>query len=195
LAVVGAGQLGRQCVRAVSSVRPFERILLYDMVEEAAHRVATDLASEVKAPIEVADAKSACSAADIVATATNSREPIVMSDWIRPGTHLCCMGTDLHEKIECEPVLLPRCRKFADFIEHALQRGEVSQSVQKGLLGEDCYEGTLGAVIAGTAKGRTSDDEITMYDGVGIGIQDTTIARSIYDQAVAKGLGTRVAFS
>ena len=78
---------------------------------------------------------------------------------------------------------------------HALQRGEVSQSIQQGLLGNDCYEGTLGAVIAGTVTGRTSADEITMYDGVGIGIQDTTITRSIYDQAVAKRLGTRVAFS
>ena len=195
LAVIGAGQLGRQCTRAVSSVRPFRRILLFDMMEAAAQSVAADLGPQMAATIEVTDARSACSEADVVVTATNSRAPIVMADWIRPGTHLCCMGSDLHEKIECDMKLLPRCRLFADFVEHALQRGEASQAVKQGVLGADCYAGSLGMVINGAVPGRTGADQITMYDGVGIGIQDTTIARSIYDQAVAKNLGTRIAFS
>ncbi len=195
LAVIGAGQLGRQCIRAVSSVRKFKTVYVYDVVEQAAQRAASDLAPQVEADIEVADAQTACSRADVVATATNSRQPIVMSDWIQSGTHLCCMGSDLHEKIECEMKLLTRCRLFADFVEHALQRGEVSQAVEKGVLNNDCYTGSLGQVINGQLPGRTDDEHITMYDGVGIGIQDTTIARSIYDQASAKKLGTRIAFS
>jgi len=130
-----------------------------------------------------------------IATATNSREPIVMSDWIRPGTYLSCMGTDLFEKIECELALMPRCRKFADAIEHARQRGEVSQAIEQGILDEVCFVGTLGQVINGTISGRTDDEQITLFDGVGIGIQDTTIVRTIYDQAVEKGLGTRIEFS
>ncbi|MFW6058787.1 MAG: ornithine cyclodeaminase family protein [Phycisphaeraceae bacterium] len=195
LAVIGAGQLGRQCTRAVSTVRPFERVLMFDVVEDAAKQVASDLASEVSAPIEFADAETACRNADVIVTATNSREPIVRSDWVQPGTHMSCMGTDLHAKIECEMALLPRCRKFADVIEHALQRGEVSQAVEQGVLDENCYVGTLGQVINGDVAGRESDEQITLYDGVGIGIQDTTIAKTIHEQAREKGLGTRVAFS
>ncbi len=195
LGVIGCGQLGRQCVRAVSSVRDFREILVFDQFEASAAALAEDLGGQIGAPIRAADAETVCRTADVVATATNSREPIVRSDWIRTGTHLCCMGADLDAKIECEMSLLTRCRLFADFIEHAEQRGEASQAIAQGVLAKGCYLGSLGAVINGDVAGRTADDEITMYDGVGIGIQDTTIARAIYDQAVAKGLGTKVSFS
>ena len=195
LAVVGAGQLGHQCIRAVSSVRDFEKIYLYDMAEHVARRVAEDLAEQLCAPIEVIDAETACTEADVLVTATNSREPIVQAEWIKGGTHLCCMGSDLHEKIECEMSLLPKCQIYADVIEHALQRGEVSQAVEKGVLDENCYVGTLGQLINGTIHGRTNQQHITIYDGVGIGIQDTTVVRAIYDQATSKGIGARVAFS
>ena len=195
LAVIGAGQLGRQCARAVSLVRSFEGILLHDMDEQAARRVADELAPQVAAPIEAADAETACRRADVIVTATNSRQPIVQANWIRPGTHLSCMGSDLHEKIECEIALLTRCRLFADMIEHTLARGEASQAVAADVLGKDCYAGSLGQVINGDVPGRGDADEITMFDGVGIGIQDTTITRTIYDQAREKQIGTRLAFS
>ena len=195
LAIVGAGQLGRQCLRAVSTVRPFERIFLCDMWLEAAEQVAADLRPEIPIPIAVVSAEEACSSADVIVTATKSRQPIVKDPWVRAGTHLCCMGSDLHEKIECEMSLLPRCRLFADAIEHTLQRGEASQAVEQGILRKDCYQGSLGQVINGDVASRTDDTEITIYDGVGIGIQDTTIARAIHDQAVSKHLGTWIAFS
>ena len=105
------------------------------------------------------------------------------------------MGADLHDKIECELALPVKCRLFADFIEHTLQRGEVSQAVEQGLLSKECYAGTLGQVINGDITGRENDDQITMYDGVGIGIQDTTIAATIYEQALAANLGTQIRFS
>lgn len=195
LAVIGAGQLGRQCLRAVSSVRPFKQIYLADMVPDAAQAVADELGATLSMAITVADAQAACSNADVIVTATNSREPIISEQWVQPGTHLSCMGTDLPDKIECEISLLPKCRKFADMIEHALKRGEVSQAVEQGVLDEDCYVGTLGQVINGDVPGRTANDQITMYDGVGIGIQDTTIVKTIYDQAIQKNLGTRICFS
>ena len=195
LAVIGAGQLGRQCLRLVSIVRPFEKIYVHDTFKQNAAQAAGDLASQIEPPIEVVDACTACSAADVIVTATNSRQPIVMSDWVNPGTHLSCMGTDLNEKIECEMALLPRCRIFADKIEHAVERGEASQAVHAGVLDKDCYAGSLGQVINGDVPGRTDDAQITMFDGVGIGIQDTVICKTIYDQAVEKNLGTRIAFS
>ena len=195
LTVIGAGQLGRQCLRAVSTVRPFEKVFLHDMDESAVRRVADELASQVEVSIEVVDAETACRSAHVIVTATNSRQPIVQSDWIALGTHLSCMGSDLSDKIECEMTLLPRCRIFADMIEHAIARGEVSQAVANGVLRQEPYAGSLGQVINGDVPGRTNDDQITMFDGVGIGIQDTTIGRTIYDQALAKELGTRMAFS
>lgn len=195
LAVIGVGQLGRQCVRATSSVRPFDKVLLYDQSASTAQQVAEELSEHIAPPIEVTSAETACRAADVIVTATNSREPIVAADWVRPGTHLSCMGSDLGEKIECEMTLLPRCRIFADQVEHAILRGEVSQAVDDGLLPKECYAGSLGQVINGSLPGRQNDEEITMFDGVGIGIQDTTVVRTIYDRAVELGLGARISFS
>ena len=194
LAVVGAGQLGRQVVRAVATVRQFERIYVTDALPKQAERLVKDLAPLLPAPIEQTDPETACRAADVIVTATNSTEPIVQSAWVKPGTHLSCMGADLHEKIECETGLLRRCRLFADNIEHCLARGEVSQAVASGVLGQDCFAGSLGRVINGDVAGRTRADEITLFDAVGLGVQDTTIAKSIFDQAVAKNLGIRIGF-
>lgn len=194
LAVIGAGQLGRQCVRAVASVRSFRRIDLFDIRQPQAEQVARDLAAELCVPIRVATAEEACREADVICTATNSTEPIVMNRWVRPGTHLSCMGADLHSKIECEMTLLPRCRIFADKMEQCVERGEVSQAIEKKILGRDCYAGNLGHVITGQVPGRTSEDQVTLFDGIGLGVQDTTVAKSIYEQATAKGLGTTIAF-
>ncbi len=195
LSIIGAGQLGRQCLRSVSSIRPFQKVYLHDLFPDAANRLMRDLTSQTGFPTDVVDAQTACTEGDVIVTATNSRHPIVQEKWIKPGTHLCCMGSDLHEKIECEITLLPRCRLFADFIEHAVKRGEVSQAVEQGCLAQNCYAATLGQVINGDIPGRTNDEQITLYDGVGIGIQDTTIARTIYDQALARNLGTPIRFS
>lgn len=194
LTVIGAGQLGKQCVRAVSTVRPFTKIYLHDARPSAAEKVARELVGEVKIPIQATDAQTACGEADVIATATNSTEPIVMSDWVRPGTHLSCMGADLHQKIECEWSLIPRCRVFADSPAQAIERGEVSQAVERGLVGKDVYAGSLGQVVSGAVQGRQSRDQITMFDGIGIGVQDTTICATILEQAEAKGLGQKIQF-
>lgn len=195
LTVIGAGNLGRQCVRAALSVRDFKEVLIYDIERSHADAVVEELAEEAGIPIRYAEADEACSCADVLITATNSRSPIVKSEWVKPGTHLACMGTDLAEKIECEPELLVRCRLIADFPEHVVQRGEVSQAIADGLLGADCFAGSLGQVMNGDIPGRTSNEEITLYDGVGIGVQDTAIVWNILQQIEGQDVGTRIRFS
>ncbi len=195
LTVVGVGQLGQQCVRAGRLARNFDRVLVCDMNADFAAQVAKKLSAELGVSIEASSIETACRQADVIITATNSRSPIVREEWVKAGTHLAGMGTDLHEKIEYEPSLIARCRRYADKVEHALQRGEVSQSIESGLLSaETCFLGSLGEVLNGTLAGRQNDQEITLYDGVGIGIQDTTIAKVIFDQAVARNKGVRVRF-
>lgn len=195
VAVVGVGQLGQQCIRAAAAVHPFDTIYAADSNEDFARQVAANLDAELTPTVIHKPIEEACRNADVIITATNSRTPIVKKEWVRPGTHLAGMGTDHHEKIEYQPQLILGCRRIADMIEHALQRGEVSQAVSSGAIdANDCFCGSLGQVINGKIQGRTGDDEITLYDGVGIGIQDTTIARSIYDQARTQKTGITVQF-
>jgi ornithine cyclodeaminase/alanine dehydrogenase-like protein (mu-crystallin family) len=195
LTVVGVGQLGQQCVRAVRLARDFKRVLVCDQNAGFAKQVAEQLSKELGIVVEALEIEDACKQADVIVTATNSRAPIVKDTWVKAGTHIAGMGTDLHEKIECELALTARSKRYADFVEHALLRGEVSQAIEAGLISADtCYVGSLGQLLNGSIEGRVNDTEITMYDGVGIGIQDTTIAKVIYDQAQAKKRGVRVSF-
>lgn len=192
--VIGAGQLGRQCVRALASEGRYTTIHLADLCERQARDVAAELASAEGIPVGAVGVEAACRAADVICTATNSTEPVVSNEWIREGTHLSCMGADMVHKIECEMALLPRCRIFADNPAECAQKGEVSRAVGNGVLPPNPYAGSLGQVITGRIKGRQSDSQITLFDGIGTGVQDTTVATSIYQQALATGRGTRIHF-
>jgi len=194
LAVLGAGRLGRQCIRAISTIRPFERVVLSSRTTAGAEALAKDLREEISIPIQVTDPESACRNADVICTATNSLVPSVRNDWILPATLLCCMGADLPEKIECDLALTARSRLVADHVEHCIKRGEASQAIQAGLVSANPFAGSLGQVINGTIPGRTFEDEITMFDSIGVGILDTTIATQIYEQAQQQGVGLRVNF-
>src|SRR5690606_2996306 len=107
LTVIGAGQLGQQCIRAAVAAHSFTRVLVCDVNESFARTVAAEAMDELGIAVNCETLETAVRQADVIVTATNSRQPIVRSEWVREGTHLACMGTDLHEKIECEMALLP----------------------------------------------------------------------------------------
>jgi ornithine cyclodeaminase/alanine dehydrogenase-like protein (mu-crystallin family) len=194
IGLVGTGRLGVQCIKAISHVFDFDKILLSDRNNETARNAALGLSAELNKSVEAVSFEDACRHSDIVVTAMNSFEPVVKSEWIKAGTHLCCMGADLHEKIECEPEILSRCRIFADNVEHCRKRGEASLSIEKGIVSENIHAGSIGQVINGTIPGRTSVEEITMFDSVGLGTLDSTISKTIYDSAMKNGFGSRVEF-
>ncbi|MCC7491294.1 MAG: ornithine cyclodeaminase family protein [Fimbriimonadaceae bacterium] len=191
--VIGAGQLGRQTALAAAQVSDLEQLWICDALPAAATALATELRA-AGLPAAVATPAAAVAQSDLVYTCTNSTQPIVPANAVRPGTHLSCMGADLHTKIECAPDLLPRCRLYADSIAQCTARGEASQAIAAGLLPAEPFVATLGAVIAGTAPGRRGAGEITLYDGTGLGVQDTAIASLIYRLATDLGLGTAVRF-
>ncbi len=130
--------------------------------------------------------------ADIVVTITPSRKPIVESDWVRPGTHLCCMGADMAGKQETAAELIPRCRVFADDITQSMQIGECEQAVARGLLTREGYCGEIGQVIAGTVTGRQSSQDITLFDSTGIALQDLSTASALLKVAKQRGIGTTI---
>lgn len=129
---------------------------------------------------------------DIIITATPSRTPMIFADWVRPGTHFSCMGADMHGKQELDPRLLARARVFVDDLRQAVSVGECELAVSQGILKEADIAGELGAVIDGTASGRTSWDSVTVFDSSGIALQDLIVAKEIVEAAKAMGLGRLV---
>lgn len=196
LTIVGAGgQLGRCCIQICSNVLGFEKVYLVDHFPEAAQKARDELQGTTQACLELSDIESACRASDVIVTATASRAPIVKAEWVQPGTHLACMGADLGPKIELEPALTASAYRIADEPEHARARGEVSQSIESGLLDPNCFAGSIKELVLGTVPGRINQEAITLYDGVGVGYQDTAILSQLYHQAVDRSLGTQISFS
>jgi ornithine cyclodeaminase len=138
-------------------------------------------------PGEPREAVSGC---DIVVTTTPSREPVVLSEWVDSGTHVTAVGSDGPDKQELEASLLARAQKVVvDRLDQCLKFGELHHAVEAGLLGPSQVYAELGEVAAGLKAGRTSEDEITVADLTGVGIQDAAVANHVVLEAEARGVG------
>ena len=127
--------------------------------------------------------------ADVVVTLTPARGPIVMDEWIAPGTHIAAVGADKKGDQELEGKLLTRARIFVDDIRQCRTDGEINVPLSEGLITEADIAGEIGEVITGRKPGRTSDDEITLFDSTGIALQDSATVPLEYERALAAGVG------
>lgn len=140
----------------------------------------------------VIDPEESAGAADAIVTVTPATEPVIKDAWVRPGTHLSCVGADLPGKQETESALAARSRLFADDIDQSISAGELEVPVKEGAIGRDDIVGELGQVIAGITPGRVSDDDITLFDTSGIAVQDLAAARVAVERARELGIGSTV---
>ena len=203
LTMVGAGKQALYQMAAALVVRPaINHINIYDgldfdnsvKVAENAVEMLADLgvdASRVKFEA-VADLKTAVENSDIIVTTTPSRAPIVMNEWVKPGTHFSCVGSDVSGKQEIDENIIPRMRVYVDDRNQCIKVGEIETAIKKNLITPDDIIGELGEVILGRVPSRNSEEEITLYDTTGIAIQDLITAKKILDIAEEKGIGTIV---
>ncbi len=190
LGMVGAGHQSAFQMRAAVMQRDFEKVIGWNIHPEMLSRL-EETATELGLPFEAVDLDRLGAEADVIITITSSFDPILMDAQIKAGTHLACMGTDTKGKQEVDAALLARATVFTDEIAQSITIGEAQHAVAQGLIGEkDITE--IGAVINGTAPGRTSDDQITLFDGTGVGLQDLAVASAAVDLAVEKGVAIEV---
>lgn len=142
--------------------------------------------------VPVADGQAACGRADAIITITPATTPIIKKDWVRPGTHLSTVGADMEGKQEIESSLAAAARLYVDDRAQAVASGELEVPVKEGALTADDIVAELGEVIAGMAEGRTSDEQITVFDTSGIAVQDLASSQVAYERAVEAGLGVTV---
>ena len=138
------------------------------------------------------DLETALSDADIVVTVTPSKTPLVRKDWVRPGTHLSCMGADMAGKQEVESALLAGARIFVDDLEHCISAGEIEIPLKQGVISQGDIVGEIGDLILGKVPGRQREDEITVYDSTGMALLDIAAAKAALALAEEKSLGTVV---
>ena len=173
LTIFGAGnQALFECI-AIARVREISQVLVVARDSERGEAFVDTLRAQ-GLNAEQAPAQAACEQADIVVTATPAREPLFSAGWIRPGTHVVSMGSDAAGKQELPPELFERAALFCDYPAQAVVMGDLQH-----FGGDRARITALGDVLLGRAKGRTSQDQITVFDSSGIALQDLTIARSL----------------
>lgn len=192
LGMIGAGHQSAFQLRAVAEQRDFERVVAWNREPEMLDRL-EKVAAEAGLPFERVSLDELGAQADVIVTITSSFAPILRAAQVKPGTHLACMGTDTKGKQEVDSALVAHASVFTDEVAQAVTLGESQHAVTEGLKQESDIA-VLGAVINGDHPGRRSDDEITLFDGTGVGLQDLAVAAAAVDLAIAKGVALEVAF-
>jgi len=192
LALLGAGTQARSHLAAMRHVRPLRRVRVWSRRQAHAEHFAREESARAGIPIEVAArAQDAVRNADLVCTTTAAREPILEGAWLAPGAHVNAVGACFPSSRELDTEAVRRARFFTDCRESCLtESGDFRLARAEGAIGDDHLLGEMGDVFLGKVLGRVSRDDITVYESLGIAIEDLAAAHYIHRRAVSSGGGT-----
>ncbi|NHN49708.1 ornithine cyclodeaminase family protein [Halostella sp. JP-L12] len=197
VALIGSGAQARGQLRAAVEVRDIETVDVYSPTKERRESFAAEMNERLDAAVAaVASSSAAVENADVVITATTASEPVFDGDLLSEGTHVTAMGQYHPEKRELDATTIERSKYVPDLRARVSQdAGSFIHAVEEGVVGEDHVHAELGEVVAGEAPGRESDDEITVFDSGGTGIETVAAAKLLYDKAVDEDLGSEIEFA
>jgi ornithine cyclodeaminase/alanine dehydrogenase-like protein (mu-crystallin family) len=186
LAVIGTGVQARAHILALDGSRPLAAIRVAGRDRDRAEALAASLGGQTRAPVRACAAvRDAVDGADIVVTATSSAEPVLERDWLAPGTHINAVGACLPHMRELDTATVAAAALFADRRDSVLtESGDYLLAAAAGAVGPDQVRAELGELLAGTADGRASADEITVFESLGLAIEDLAAAARAHRTAV-----------
>jgi alanine dehydrogenase len=194
--ICGCGNQGRISLRTLMKVLPIQKAWAYDLDQESAQAFASELSRELRIDVEpVSDLGSAVRQSDVCVTCTPSQQHFVEEEFVGPGTFIAAVGADNPEKQELEPAMLRRNKVVVDLLEQCATLGELHHALEAGVITRGDVYGELGEVIAGVKPGRTSPDEIIIFDSTGMALQDVVTAAAVYEKAVSEQAGTVIDFA
>ncbi|MEK9642872.1 MAG: ornithine cyclodeaminase family protein [Paracoccaceae bacterium] len=191
MGMIGAGHQATFQLRAALEQRNFEKVIGWNYHPEMLPNIekVADEAGVAFEPVEL----DGMAEADVIISITSAFSPSLMDAHVSAGTHIACMGTDTKGKQEVEAALLARATVFTDEVAQSVSIGEAQHAIADGLINEsDIVQ--IGAVINGAHPGRSSEEEITLFDGTGVGLQDLAVASSVVDLAIEQGIAIEVDF-
>jgi alanine dehydrogenase len=193
--IIGAGVQARTQLLGLSRHFQIEQVIVSDSSLERAQSFRDDVRPYLDCDcLTTARPEDACQC-DILVTTTPSRRPVVQDKWIRPGTHINAIGADARGKQELESSLTKRAKVVVDDLTQAVHSGEVNVPITEGLLAPQDIYAQIGEILTGKKPGRVSDEEITIFDSTGLGIQDVAAGNAVYKKALDTGLGMRLKLS
>lgn len=200
LLMVGTGHIAQfQIAATIHAVDTIEHIIIHDPLSTER---SNDYKNTIKEKLEKnfnitkpitfeasTDLKTSVGKSDIIVTATPSKKAMILKDWVNPGTHISCVGADMSGKQEIDEALFTDSIVVVDDIKQATEVGETETAYKKGLITKEGIHAEMGDIILGHKKGRTSDDQITIFDTTGIALQDLMTSKLALEIAERKQLG------
>ncbi len=197
IAVIGSGAQARGQLRTTATVREFEAVRVFSPTAEHRESFADGFDERLDADVRAVNSAGAALAdADVVVTATTASDPVIADADVEPGTHVTAMGQYHPEKNELPPELVARATYVPDLAARVTtDAGSFRAALSADLIDEDHVAAELGEVVAGTHPGRTDAAEVTVFDSGGTGIETVAAANMLYERAVDRGRGQRIAFA
>lgn len=182
MAVIGAGAQARSHLAAIRLVRDIQEVVVYDIREAAAQRYAQEMSKKYGIPVTVASSVAeAVADADIVCTLCPAKEAYLTRDMVKSGTHINAVGTFSPTTREVSSDLVAAARLYSDHTPATKKEsGEYLVPLQEGLITEDHILGSVGELLLGKAEGRVSDSDITIFDALGLAVEDVASAKMVY---------------
>jgi len=185
LTVCGCGNQGRIQLISIKEVLPINHVFAFDLNEKISKNYAIEMSEELPVTVEAtSDIQTAVRHSDIVVTCTPSKNPIVMKEFVKPGTFIAAIGSDSPDKQELESTLLEGTKVVVDMLEQCAQAGELHHALEDGIITKDEVHGEIGQIIAGKVPARESNEEIIIYDATGTALQDTAAAAICFLRAI-----------
>jgi ornithine cyclodeaminase len=187
LAVFGTGIQAEAHLRALPLARPFREILLWGRSPERTNSFAAEMSEAIGQSITpIPDAREAAARADVICTVTSSREPVLLSEWVKAGTHINLVGSSLLGPVEVDSALVARARYVADYRPGVLaQAAELAVAREAGLVDDSHVIGEIGEVLAGRLRARENDEQVTIYKSLGHVVQDLAATNYLHRRALA----------
>jgi ornithine cyclodeaminase len=194
LGLIGTGFQSFFQAWGLSHVRPVEQLVVYDRSVASMQAFAEKAERELHLGVDCAGSPDEVAASsDILVTATNARRPVFDGTKLRDGTTVIAIGSFHPDEREVDSATVVRSTIYVDSYEGALaEAGDLLIPMEQGEISRDSIRGELGELVTGRVRGRQSDDEVVFFKAVGLAIEDTAVAATIYEQAVNKQEGIRV---
>jgi len=191
LAIVGAGVQARSHIEAMRAVKPWGRIRVVSRTPEHARALAAETGTEAVDSVE-----EAVRGADVVVTATNSSDPVVQRDWLKPGAHVNAVGSSVKTARELDTATIAAGSLFVDRRESTLnEAGDyLIAAAEDSAIGPDHIRAEIGEILVGAHPGRAAPDELTVFKSLGLAVEDLAAAEYVVRRAAETGRGTTVEF-
>ena len=190
LAIIGSGVQGRSHIEALRAVKPWERIRIASRTHAHAQALAEETGAEAVESVE-----EAVRGADVVVTATNSSEPVLRHEWLKPGAHVNAVGSSIKTARELDTATIVASSLFVDRRESTVnEAGDYLLPLQEGAIGPDHIRAEIGEILTGEHPGRTAPDELTVFKSLGLAVEDLAAAEYVVRRAHETSTGTTVEF-